>query len=69
MPKPLPEIVKCRRCGRISELDEDGPNQEYQVVCSHRTRKGWISYCWIGPIMKTARGAISAWNKVMGDGE
>ncbi len=52
-PKPLPTIARCA-CGRKAELT----GFEYPFVA--------CSYCgWSGPIRKTKRVAVLAWNKVM----
>ncbi len=64
MPKPLPEIVRCKRCGEEPQVYQQGSGNWYRVECLTDCR----SVCWFGPQLKTARGAINAWNKVMGDG-
>lgn len=55
-PKPLPDISRCA-CGRKALLRGGylGPAKEVSCECG-----------WSGPIRRNARGAILAWNRVMG---
>lgn len=59
------KIVKCN-CGRKPIVAR---NMDYfRVVCRRKLhgQSAWAYSCWIGPIRKTRRGAIDAWNRVMG---
>jgi len=58
-PKLLPEIARCR-CGKRPKLMpfwNDG-HTEWSVRC--------FSCLLVGPFRMTERGAINAWNRVMG---
>ncbi len=63
-PKPLPEIEKCV-CGRKGALEPTVDN----IVKKNPRR--WVTcwnsntICWNGPIRKSKRAAILAWNRVM----
>ncbi len=61
MAKPMPEIAKCN-CGRAPVR-----NHASDLISVHCVDLR----CWCGPIRTTLRGAINAWNRVMGgdDGE
>ena len=54
-PKPLPEIAR-RACGSVADVFL-GYRFYVKCLCG-------VS-CWFGPSMKTARGAILAWNRTM----
>lgn len=54
-PKPLPEIARCA-CGSVADVFL-GYRFYVKCLCG-------VS-CWFGPSMKTTRGAINAWNRVM----
>jgi len=56
MTKPLPKIAKCK-CRRLAEVCYREPS--YYVIC------GSVS-CWVGPVRRTERKAIAAWNALMG---
>ncbi len=56
MKKPLPKIARCA-CGRKGRMDSAGG---HCVYCAR------VLGCWWGPTRETERGAILAWNKVMG---
>lgn len=59
-PKPLPEIARCE-CGRRADVYL----REYEVI---KVKEHYVNCdCdWTGPTRKTKRGAILAWNRVMG---
>ena len=65
MPKPLPEIARCK-CGRVAKVESTVFGKRFYVQCSYRGDDG-IQWCFFGPTRKTQRGAINAWNRVMGD--
>ena len=48
--------VKCK-CGKPVKVDLGGTKQ-FSIFCPSET-------CWMGPVRKTERGAIAAWNAVM----
>lgn len=50
--------VRCA-CGKEAIAWPSGMVKKYRVCC-HDSR------CWLGPWRTTQRGAIVAWNKVMG---
>jgi len=61
--KPLPEILDCF-CGRPGWTIEDPmsrPPQRPSVMRWHAACQNTM--CWVGPIRKTQRGAINAWNR------
>ena len=54
-PKPLPEIARCA-CGlRVDSLESESIRERVWCFCG-----------WKGPWRATVRGAILAWNRVMG---
>jgi len=67
--KAEPELAKCR-CGHSAKVDRwiDNNSTSYRVECQRVKAldpdTDWV-ICWIGPMRRTRRGAILAWNKVM----
>ena len=51
-------VISNCRCGRKAEVTETYTAKFY-ILCK---RNG----CWRGPVRKTKREAIKAWNRVMG---
>lgn len=58
--KPEPEIKPCPAGHAGANVETWRLDQEYGLQC-HR------GHCWAGPIRKTRRGAIKAWNKRVSD--
>ena len=64
--EPVP--VKCR-CARKPRMESNHLATGFRIVCmrGHCQPKPKEVYpCWIGPTRKTTRGAVNAWNRVMG---
>lgn len=51
------KIARCR-CGRKGIVRYGTISLKWYVRCSNRA-------CWFGKLLKTERGAIAAWNRVM----
>ena len=70
--KPLPEIAKCK-CGAeaVCEWYENADGiMYYTAQCSKpATPPDYEHICWCGPLRRTERGAIVAWNKIMEKGK
>ena len=60
----LPEIAKCS-CNMKAELRTYCCNTDEHFACCPRRGRYDHLTCWSGPIRRTKREAILAWNKVM----
>ena len=60
----LPEVVNCD-CGRKARAWCIWTG-EWQVICNRHWHVNSLRKdCWFGPVRKTERGSITAWNRVM----
>ncbi len=68
--KPLPKIEKCS-CGRKAALGRRTRSESWNTTLIpnlfvEEFYAGCGTCAVVGPLRKTNRGAINAWNKVMG---
>ena len=61
--KPFSEIARCV-CGGGAYCH--GWEGAFLIACE---RHGTREVCWTGPLRKTERAAINAWNKIMEKGK